>query len=146
MGYQRRYSPRELLNVVPDGQYGRLYVENTCPADSWASLSVWVLPPGYKRESTQLLTTSAVQVFGMNLETGVYCWLHTGPWIRDYEDLVQMYNQRRAAKDAEVREAALREGKRSREMAGYDASLAVIQQRRAETLASYPTRPWSTWV
>jgi len=145
MEYQRRYSPRELFGVVPTGQYGRLYTKNTSD-DGLQSLSVWVLPEGYTHDPSLNLPATAVPVFGLHLTSGCYSWLHTGPWIRDYEDLVQLYTERlvQRQKDRLV-DAVRKEDQRIQEESRRIAQLtAVQQQRREKTLSSYPERPWST--
>lgn len=88
------------------GQYGKLYI--TCGVEKkWfqgyyvPDFYIQILPEGEAAikngKHNKCVNNDAIEVFGKIKNSEEYGWLHIGPWVADFEDLVE-------AKKAEIEE------------------------------------------
>lgn len=98
---------REYASLIPSGQYGRLFVRAGSHARG-STFHIWVLPEGKTLDSSAWPGDDSVEVYGICGGqpgwTEWYGWLHTGPWQKDFANLVSKKKAERAEKDA-AREA-----------------------------------------
>lgn len=88
----------EYARIIPTGQYGRLW----CHAGSHArgrTFHIYLLPAGVELSAGQMGWTveDSVEVYGIRGGnpgwTEWYGWIHEGPWVKDFEDLVMRRRQ-----------------------------------------------------
>jgi len=106
------------------GQYGKLYIVSGSHARG-VTLKIFVLPDGVEAISNGLnnspLNKDAVKVYGVVGGnpgwTEYYGWLHKGPWVDDFEALVNERKQLELAKkeDDYTARAERKEAERERE-------------------------------
>ena len=115
---------REYAELFISGQYGRLYLESREHARG-KTFRVFVLPYSEPRFFDE---KNAVEVYGIIGGqpgwTEEYGWLHHGPWVADFEKIVE-------ARRAEIAEADARQAK--------DKADAEAKERRriVHLLANY---------
>lgn len=121
----------EFSGLLKTEQVGRLYIVMGSHARGY-TLQIFVLPEGELAKpngpNNACLNADAVEVYGVISGqpgwTESYGWLHIGPWVEDFENLI---DNRRA--DQRKRDDMKKEGE--------DAKKALEAQRKQALLATY---------
>ena len=96
---------REYADLFETGQYGKLYITSGYHARG-KTFHIQILPEGEKAKSNcshnPCLNKDAVEVYGILGGhpgwTEYYGWIHQGPWVKDFEDLVAQKKKEISAK------------------------------------------------